>query len=49
MEESVPRPIAKHDEAKALICVVPLDCGLDSWARGIVELRTPRRRISEIT
>ena len=48
MEESIARAISKCDEAKAFTRIVPLDRGLDGWARGALELWTARRRISEI-
>ena len=48
MEEGVPRPISQHDEAKALVWVVPLDGGFNGGPGGAVKLWTARRRVSEI-
>ena len=48
MEEGVTGAISQRDEAKAFVRVVPLDSSSNGRAGGVVELRTARRRISEI-
>jgi hypothetical protein len=48
MEECISGTVGQLDEAEAFVRVVPLDSSSNGQAGGVVELRTARRRISEI-